>query len=539
MSQFTEFFQKLFDVSDWPPRWHCGRWTDFHGWLYIISDLLIWSAYFAIPTLIFRYVTTRKQKVRFNTVYILFAFFILACGTTHFLDAMMFWVPMYRVGALVRLATGVLSWLTVYHLLKMLPTAFSLRSAEDLEQEVELRKKAEQALKQQNRLLNESQQMAKVGSWEWDVRQDQVTWSDEEYRIWGLPAGEALTYEKYLRYIHPADRDYVTAHITRALETRSFPPFYHRILTPQGTVKHILARGEIEVDASGEPVRLSGTSQDVTQLKQGEFELLAKSMQLERKNQELEQFAYIASHDLQEPLRKITTFSAMLQRGLSVPLEEKEQMYLDKIVHSAGRMQRLISDILNFSRLSDNTASFQDTNLAFVLREVLTDMELLISGSGAQVHADALMHIEGIPGQLRQLFQNLISNALKFRREGVPPEVSVTTRTLHGRDLGPVLQSFIIQNNPSITPEVVAAIPLAEIRVQDNGIGFDQAYADKIFHIFQRLHGRSEYEGTGIGLAICKRIVENHHGAIMAESHPGTGAVFTVILPLSQQPFNN
>src|SRR5436190_1270770 len=143
MNQIIEFFKKLFDSSDWPPRWHCGRWTEFHGWLYIISDLLIWSAYFTIPIVIIRYIS-KKQGIRFERLYFLFAAFILACGATHFLDAVAFWIPAYRFNALVRLTTGILSWTTVFYLVKLLPVAFSLRSQKDLEAEIEQRKKAEE-----------------------------------------------------------------------------------------------------------------------------------------------------------------------------------------------------------------------------------------------------------------------------------------------------------------------------------------------------------------------------------------------------------
>jgi len=153
MNQVTEFFRKLFDSSDWPPRWHCGRWTEFHGWLYIISDLLIWSAYFTIPIVIIRYISKRKD-LRFARLYFLFAAFILACGATHFLDAVAFWIPAYRLSALVRLMTGVLSWVTVFYLIKLLPAAFSLRSQQELEKEIEQRKKTEEKLEASEKLFS-------------------------------------------------------------------------------------------------------------------------------------------------------------------------------------------------------------------------------------------------------------------------------------------------------------------------------------------------------------------------------------------------
>jgi PAS domain S-box-containing protein len=154
MNELTDFLSKLFDTSDWPPRWHCGRWTDFHGWLYIISDLLIWSAYFSIPLVIVRYIS-RKQDVRFVKLYFLFAAFILACGATHFLDAIAFWIPAYRLSALVRLITGILSWTTVFYIIKFLPAAFSLKSQRELENEIDQRKKAENEIMQLNAVLEQ------------------------------------------------------------------------------------------------------------------------------------------------------------------------------------------------------------------------------------------------------------------------------------------------------------------------------------------------------------------------------------------------
>src|SRR6266498_962559 len=184
MNQFTESFAKLTDSSDWPPRWHCGKWSDFHGWLYIVSDLLIWSAYFAIPLIILKYIS-KKKNAHFVKLYIFFASFILACGATHFLDAVMFGFPVYRISALVRLITGIISWVTVFNLIKLLPVAFTLRTTKELETEVEMRKKIEKDLQIQNERYNEAQTIAKMGHWNWDVKANEIVWSDNLFiNIW-------------------------------------------------------------------------------------------------------------------------------------------------------------------------------------------------------------------------------------------------------------------------------------------------------------------------------------------------------------------
>jgi len=166
MKDIADFFRQLMDSSDWPPRWHCGNWTAFHGWLYIISDLLIWSAYFAIPVVILKYLS-RKHDARFLRLYFLFAAFILACGATHFFDAVAFWVPLYRLSALLRLITGVISWITVFYIVKYLPVAVSLRPVKELEQEIAQRQKAEEQVRNWTAWLSKERQRSPITNTHW------------------------------------------------------------------------------------------------------------------------------------------------------------------------------------------------------------------------------------------------------------------------------------------------------------------------------------------------------------------------------------
>lgn len=250
-------------------------------------------------------------------------------------------------------------------------------------------------------------------------------------------------------------------------------------------------------------------------------ELEQKVEALNRSNAELEQFAYVASHDLQEPLRKIRAFSSKLMLRHSAELPEEGQELLRKSEHSAGRMQALIDDLLNFSRLIKPLDVPVRTDLNQVVHDVLNDLREDIQRRGAKVQVDPLPVLEAQPTQFRQLFQNLLSNALKFSRSDVSPIIDIDYQQIRGTEMPQGLGHS-------------QALNYHRIAVSDNGIGFDPQYVEKIFVIFQRLHGRLEYSGTGIGLAICKRVVSNHRGFIDAQSTPGEGSTFLIYLPVKE-----
>lgn len=238
---------------------------------------------------------------------------------------------------------------------------------------------------------------------------------------------------------------------------------------------------------------------------------------LEQSNQELVEFAYIASHDLQEPLRKVTAFGSRLQAKYGDALGEKGLDYLNRMINASERMQTLINGLLDYSRVTTKARPFEPVDLTQVATEVLSDLEMRLQDVNGRVEIDGLPTLQADPLQMRQLLQNLIGNALKFNKPGEPPVVKVTARYLNGQ--------------AGRLAEISDKAHFYEIDVADNGIGFDESYADRIFGVFQRLHGHSEYEGSGIGLAICKKIVERHGGVIAAQSAPGQGATFKVVLP--------
>jgi signal transduction histidine kinase len=371
MNQVIEFFRNLFSTSEWPARWRCGNWTDFHGWLYIASDLMIWLAYFLIPLIILRYYFKKKPTIRFQAAYLWFAAFILLCGATHFLDAMMFWIPMYRVNALVRFFTGVTSLLTVYYLVKVLPQAFSQKTIIELENEITLRKETERQLAEANRSL--------------------------------------------------------------------------------------------------------------------------------------EAFASIASHDLQEPLRKISAFTALLNDRNKHNFDEPSRRYAEKIIDSSSRMQHLVKDILTMSSLR-NEIELSPTDLNKTVSTALENLELTIKEKDAVVRVEPLPTVQGNDHYLVQVFYNLVNNALKFNKQR--PEIDIYADVVDGH---------------------------AWIHVADNGIGIKEEYYEKIFQSFERLNHKAEYPGTGLGLAITKKIIELHGGSIKVASIEGEGTMFSIRLKMEER----
>jgi light-regulated signal transduction histidine kinase (bacteriophytochrome) len=236
-------------------------------------------------------------------------------------------------------------------------------------------------------------------------------------------------------------------------------------------------------------------------------------------NNDLQQFASVASHDLQEPLRKIMVFSNILKDKCGTELSADSHHYLNKIIDSSGRMKALIIDILNYSRLSENNIQLQVVDLNALVQELMDDFELAIKDKNADIQVGKLPHIQGNRGQMRQVFQNIISNALKFQRPGVNPVIKIDSQFIQSL-------SFDSKEDPNGD--------YCQISIKDNGIGFKEKFATDIFALFERLNPKDKYEGTGIGLAIAKKIVEKHNGLIKATSNEMDGSHFMIILPLNQ-----
>lgn len=270
----------------------------------------------------------------------------------------------------------------------------------------------------------------------------------------------------------------------------------------------------------GQAIGIVGVSTDITKRKTNEEKLRHFAQQLQRSNEELQNFASVASHDLQEPLRKIQAFGDRLRTRFAGQLGEQGSDFLTRMMDAADRMQKLIQDLLQLSRVTTRALPFERCDLAEIVRGVLGDLELKIASTGARMTVVGLPVLQADPTQMRQLFQNLVANALKFQAPGMRPDVLIAGQTF--------------PNHNGELPEVPPGEPLCEIRVQDNGIGFSEEFAEQIFSPFKRLHARTEFEGSGIGLSVCRKITDRHRGKIVAHSVEGQGATFIVTLPLNQ-----
>lgn len=513
-------------------------------------------------------------------------------------------------------------------------------------------------LQESEKLYKEAQALAHLGNFTHDLKTNEITWTDEVYRIYGLePQSEKINFEKVISFVHPDSREYALKQWYDTIESLKPYDCKYKVLLRDGTVKVVHRMAEVVYDNDGKPASINGTVQDITReylaeqeiianrefiekianttpsliaaynihtgkyafinsaiekilgypqqrvldgglaffmeiihpddvapimekntkaieeanqnippdgkepivefkyrlkhkdghyhwfhtygtifernekghveqvlnvsvditdQEEAEQELQQKNLQLQQSNASLEEYAYVASHDLKEPLRKIATFGDRLMMTQKERLSEEGKVHLEKIISSSRRMQSMISDLLAVSMISGDK-TFETYSLQAILGDVMQTLEYKIEEKNAVITTDGLPMATIVPSQFRQLFQNLISNSLKFTREEVTPQISISHTYLQPQDV----QQY----------KLAPAKKYLQIRFADNGIGFDNQFANKIFTIFQRLHGRAEYEGTGIGLAICRKVAENHGGTVVAEGTPGKGAVFTIIVP--------
>lgn len=395
---------------------------------------------------------------------------------------------------------------------------------ERISQETPIKVEAREKIQVAEQRLRLAIEATNLGTYDWDLKNQEFYSSPRLVEIFGFPAHDIVSHQQLIAALHPAD-----LHIREKAVSTSFTTgglsYDARIIWPDKSVHWVRVRGKIVHDEDRKPLRMYGTAIDITQQKTFTQELEIKVQErtaeleklnhaLQKSNEELAQFAFVASHDLQEPLRKIQTFATRIQAS-EPALTDRGQDYFRRMQQASMQMQQLIADVLSYSRMNATEQRVETLELGVLLAKVQEQLNERMEAVGATIEAAALPVLTVIPYQFEQLLANILSNALKYSKPGMPPRIVVTSDTVEGRTINPLAGEGVYHR----------------IAITDNGIGFEPQYSERIFQVFQRLHGKNEYEGTGIGLAICKKIMDNHHGFITATGEPGQGATFTICLP--------
>ncbi|HEX2969129.1 MAG TPA: CHASE3 domain-containing protein [Bacteroidales bacterium] len=369
-----------------------------------------------------------------------------------------------------------------------------------------------------NRISDYSEQLADISHWYWDIKQNKMIYSVNLYGLLGCKTYEfEPTFENFLQFVHPNDRHLLIESKKKII--RETQPVYtqFRVLKKDGELRHFKSVGKLITDNEGRSISI-GIHADITEQIRKDKLIGDKLADLERSNKQLSAFSHIASHDLQEPLRKVQTFISRIRESDLKTVPDNIRDYLSGIRKETIRMQKFITDLLLYSRASKADKTFETADLNEILENSKRELSHRIEEKNAIINSSSdLPVLNVIPFQIQQLFSNLISNSVKYAREGNAPIIDISSEYTQGKNI------------PGFSGEPESRF--IKIVFTDNGIGFDQQYAEKIFALFYRLHSNKEYSGTGIGLAICRIIVENHHGFIFAKGFPGKGAEFSIYLP--------
>lgn len=378
-------------------------------------------------------------------------------------------------------------------------------------------KKSNDALLLNTESISHAEKIGKFSTWHWNLDRNEITFSENQSALLGLPESEEkLDMPTFMEYVHPEDRDIIVDVGVKVITERRPSSVLYRVIRADGELRYFNSIGRIFTSLNGTKT-LIGINTDVTELHRKNLSLEERNLELEQINKELASFNHVASHDLQEPLRIIQTYISRIIDREQATLTEAGKEYFERIQVSAHRMQVLINDLLLFSRTNKAEKVMEAADLNELLENAEQELSAAIEEKNAVIESEHLPVLQVIPFQIQQLFINLLGNSLKYTRSGVTPHVRITC------SLTTPVQHPVIKADPEKK--------FYHIAIADNGLGFEQQYAENIFILFKRLHQKNEYPGTGIGLSICKKIAENHSGFISAEGFPGTGAIFHFFLP--------
>ncbi|MBI1387012.1 MAG: response regulator [bacterium] len=521
------FLTNLFDTSDFPPRWYCGNWTAFHGWIHIISDLLTWGAYTAIPCVILYYYYRRKSDIVFPSVYWLFGMFIFTCGTVHLVEAIIFWHPIYRISAIAKACTAIASWITVAALIKVAPEALRLPGLkvinEQLEYEIDTRKSIEADLRHSQERLQLALAASNAGAWSWNIDDDHFEGDDSLCSLFGLNSKTAKTnYKQFFSAILPSVRNKVRSGIGRAI--RSGDPLEMEFqITRNAETRIIKTKGRVyHTQSDGKPC-MTGVCWDITEQREQE-ERQKEFDEKIRQTQKLESLGVLAggiAHDFNNILMGVLVNANILHQDISQKDPQLMETVQD-IEQAALRAADLTNQMLAYAGKSKNIVDTIDINKQLHDLENLARVSIPKKAVLEFKLPPGPIYIRGDASQFTQIAFNLITNAAEsIESRSGRVVVELAHRMLTADELGGCRFSYANR-----------AGEYAELRVTDNGCGMDESLIASIFDPFFT----TKFTGRGLGLSSLLGIIKSHKGAIQVESSVGEGSVFRVYLPIESAP---
>jgi len=497
--QIKDFGVNIFNTRDWPPRWHCGNWSDFHGWLYILSDVLIWASYFAIPIILI--VMLRKRPdLPFPKLIWLFVGFIVLCGLTHLIDAAIFWWPAYRLSALLRFATAIVSAITVFALYKIVPSVLSLRSVKELEYEIEARKLAEEKLAASEFLLSEAGRLGKVGGWEIDIISRKVYWSKVIYDIHELPYDHDLTFESASGYVTPVSKSKIITAVEECIKNGTGYDFELQIQTAKGAIVWVRTRGEAFYDEDGNVTKLRGVLMDIDKYKANEISLYKSMEMVNQNNKQLKGFTHILSHNIRNHASNLSLLISMLDKNT---LDSHNLERVEKLSIVSYGLNKTLDDLNDAIKIRESKVTAEVLSIAEITNDVVAIMESEIMRSNVSLEKDFGEKTILFPKlYMESILMNLLSNAIKYKKED--------------EDLHISLKTYKNGNGQTV------------LECKDNGLGINlELHGQKIFGLYKTFHNHKN--AHGVGLFLVKTQVESQGGLISVESAEGKGSTFRII----------
>ena len=499
------------DGNAFMPHGMCYMWQPTTLWSNVLGDSIIALSYFLIPVGLIYFVRQRKD-FEMPGILVAFALFIISCGTVHTISVVNVWVPLYNTAGILKGITAVVSVGTLALMFIKMPMALAIPTPSELQKvneqlllqiqekerlQKELEEKADK-LEDTVRLLSATQEAANIGAWRADLKKDQLFWSDQVYRIHDVGIGAELKMEHGINFYREEYREEVQRTVQKAISEQIPWDRIWQLKTGENTYKWVRAIG-YPVLENEQVIALEGLFMDIDEQKKDKLNLEKYTEELEEKNKELESFSYSISHDLRAPLRSINGFSDILMEELSEEIGEEGKRLLKIIKENALKMGGLIDDILDYSRVGRYELTVSPIDMNVLVNTVVEELTHANQHLKIKFSIGNLEPLTGDSVLIKQVFQNLIDNAIKYSSLNEEVVVEIGSKKLDRQ---------------------------VQYYIKDNGVGFDEKYLEKIFGVFQRLHSNTEFSGTGVGLAIVKKIIEKHKGRVWAKSSKGMGATF-------------